>query len=502
MAVVGSGTLLVASLPQLGQQHALVNANADEHNVIAELQGVVVRFGDTEAVAGVDLALRKGEVHALLGENGAGKSTLLKVLAGLLRPNEGSVRSLPGTRIAYVPQELELPWTLTVSDWLFLGHEIKTRWHCIDRRRQQRQTTEWLSRFGVAANPEVRLNSLSPPLLKWVQILRGARMQPDLFLLDEPSAFLSQADSERLFRHLRELRARGTAIVYVTHRLAEVAAVADWVTVLRDGRKVASGPQRSFLAGDLVRLMAGGGATPMRPAHGSSKRGDVTLRVTGLTSGIVRDVSFCISAGEIVGLAGLAGSGRSTLLEAIAGIRHFYAREFWRAEPTALVPEDRFRKGLFYRLSLRENVFLPAPSCWLQPKRERDVLRAWLDRLHIRAPSTEAPIFSLSGGNQQKVLLARALRRAPRLVLLDEPTAGVDVATKAEIHRLFRQLARASCAVLWASSDAQELLEASHRVLALRHGRLVADLPVEALDETRLVALITGADRTALAEQS
>ncbi|GBD25746.1 Ribose import ATP-binding protein RbsA [bacterium HR30] len=471
----------------------------NQRHVVAKLERVGVHFGDTRAVDGIDLAFRTGEVHALLGENGAGKSTLLKVLAGLLTPQTGCVTMKPGVRIAYVPQELELPWTLTVTDWLFLGQERKTRWRWLDLRSEQILAREWLQRFGLALDPKASLASLSTPQLKWVQIVRAARMEPDLFLLDEPSAPLSQADSEALFRHLRKLRDQGTAIVYVTHRLAEVQALANRVTVLRDGHVVASGTQQSFRAEDLVRLMAGSGAGP--PPRQTGAPGDLCLYVDRLGTGIVRDVSLSVCQGEIVGVAGLAGSGRSTLLEALAGIRRFRARQFWRAEPTAFVPEDRFRKGLLYRLSIRDNVFLPAPSFWLQPKWERNELNQWFERLRIRASGVEAPISSLSGGNQQKVLLARTLRRAPRLLLLDEPTAGVDVATKADIYRLFQELAHAGCAVVWASSDAHELLQASHRVIVLRHGRVVADTAAVALNEAQLVALITGADGAVISEQ-
>ncbi|MCX8073261.1 MAG: sugar ABC transporter ATP-binding protein [Candidatus Binatia bacterium] len=460
-------------------------------DTIAELHNVSVRFGDTRAVDAVSLTLRSAEVHALLGENGAGKSTLLKVFAGLVRPNTGAVRARQGIRVAFVPQELEMPWTLTVADWLFLGHEMKTRWHSLDRDRQRASASEWLRRFRLTLSADAPLATLSAPQLKWVQILRAASMKPDLLLLDEPTATLSLADTAVLFEYLTTMRASGAAVVFVTHRLAEIQSLADWVTVMRDGQVVASGPQPSFPPDHLLKLMAGSGK--VQPSLPSPPQGTLCLQVAELSSGQVHGVSFTLQEGEIVGLAGLSGSGRSTLLEALAGLRPFTATRFFRVEPSAFVPEDRLRKGLLPSLSLRENVFVPAPHSWLHHRRERELLRPWLDRLRIRSAGPDAPLSSLSGGNQQKVLLARALRRQPRLLLLDEPTTGVDVATKADIYALLQSLAREGCGVLWASSDAQELLEHSHRVLALYRGRLIADRLSSSLNEAELVALITGA---------
>ncbi|GIW45423.1 MAG: ribose import ATP-binding protein RbsA [Candidatus Binatia bacterium] len=471
-----------------------MHPNSAPSRCAAEIHEVTVRFGETRAVDGVSLELRAGEIHALLGENGAGKSTLLKVLAGVLHPQHGAVHVAPGTRIAWVPQELELPWTLTVEDWLFLGSERKNRWRLLDRKRQRAIAGEWLARFGISVDPSESLGRLSAPVLKWLQIVRALRSRPHLLLLDEPTAMLSHVDCASLFPHLRALAQEGVAVVLVTHRLAEVLAAADWVTVLRDGRVAASGARAAMSARDLICFMAG--EAPRAATHKPLPQPRVALEVRALDAGILRCVSLAVRAGEIVGVAGLAGSGRSTLLEALAGLRPFQAAQFSCEQPAILVPEDRLRKGLAFTLSARENVFLPAPRWWVRPLWERRQTQMWFDALRIRAPGVDAPIASLSGGNQQKVLLARALERHPRVLLLDDPTAGVDVTTKAEIHGLLHDLAERGCAILWASSDTQELLEVSHRVIALCRGRVVADLDAASATESALVALMTGAADT------
>jgi len=452
-------------------------------------RGVGVRYGATTALADIDLELRPGEVHAVVGENGAGKSTLLRVLAGAVR-HTGTIDTAV-QHLAWVPQDARLPPDLTVTEWLFLGAELCGPLGWLRRRAMREATVATLGHLGAHIAADARVGTLTAPQGKQVQLARAVRNRPDVLLLDEPTAVLGEAETAQLFRVVRELKAAGTGVLYVSHRLDEVLAIADRVTVLRDGRRVSTDPVRAVDSATVIQRMVGREI----PAHTRAERrlGEVVLQVTDLAAGHVRRVSLSVRRGEVVGLAGLVGAGRSEVLEALAGVRRLRGGTIARHAPAAFVPEDRGRNGLVPTLSVRENLFLPAPSRWLRARRERLELARWMNRLHIRARSTETAIDSLSGGNQQKLLLARALRRQPELLLLDEPTAGVDVGAKAEIHACIRQLAADGAGIVLASSDLPELLLLCDRIVALRGGRPVGELAAAVASEPRLAALITGA---------
>ena len=460
------------------------------HAPVLSARGLTVRYDATTALDGVDLDIGPGEVHAIVGENGAGKSTLLRVVAGSTGVLGGRCDLHPGTRIAWVPQEPLLPPDLTASAWIFLASELRTRLGFLARGRMDAEARQVLAAIGSAVRPEARLGSLSAPERKQVQIARAVCATPDLLLLDEPTAVLSGADTERLFTAIRELRARGTAVLYVSHRLDEVLAIADSVTVLRDGRRVSTDPVAAVDVPTLVQRMVGRDIA--RGHTAPVNLGDVVLRVRDLASGPARNVSFDVRQGEIVGLAGLVGAGRSEVLEAIAGLRRLRAGHVASAAVPALLPEDRSRKGLVGALCVRENLWLPPGGTLLRPGRERRATVQWLEQLAIRARGPEAAIESLSGGNQQKLLLARVLRRQPRLLLLDEPTAGIDVGTKADIHDIVRRLAASGAAVLLASSELPELLVLCDRIVALYGGTVVGTLDTARTTEPEIAALITG----------
>ena len=458
---------------------------------LVEARGLVVQYGATRAVDGVDLTLQSGAIHAIVGENGAGKSTLLRAIARAVHPTAGTIAVDASARVAWVPQETLLPPDLRVADWIFLGCELRGRARWLRDKAMRDAAVAALRAIGCAAEPGARLGSLPLPQRKQVQLARALRAAPDVLLLDEPTAVLGEVETRDLFSAVRTLRQRGSAVLYVSHRIPEVLAIADRVTVLRDGRHVSTDPVHAVDAGTLVRRMVGRDV----PEHRRPNRraGEPVLRLLGATTAQVRNLSLMVRRGEIVGLAGLVGAGRSAVLEAVAGLHAVQAGQIDCAVPRAFVPEDRGSKGLVATLSVRENVCLPAAGWFVSTTRERAETHRWIDRLHIRAAGTEAAIDSLSGGNQQKVLLARALRDHPQLLLLDEPTAGVDIGAKADIHDLICRYADGGAAILLASSDLPELLALCDRIVALRAGAAVAEVAAN-VSEEQLAALITGAD--------
>lgn len=452
-----------------------------------------VRYGATIALEGVDLELRRGEVHAVVGENGAGKSTLLRVLAGAEMPRAGRRVLAPGATLAWVPQEAVLPADLDAAAWIFLGDEQRGRFGLLRARAMRAAAAAALRAIGCHAEPDARLGALTASQRKQVQLARALRRPVDVLLLDEPTAVLGAAETARLFAAVRELTQRGAGIVYVSHRLEEVLGLADRITVLRDGRRVATHTIGTVDVDDLVRAMVGRDVSRAASRAHRAAAGEAVLRVRDLTVGHVRDLSLTVHAGEIVGIAGLVGSGRSAVLEGLAGLRPLRGGSVEHAAAPVLVPEDRLRNGLVPTLCVRENLFLPAAGWRLRAAAERLESIEWIERLAIRTSGSEATIDSLSGGNQQKLLLARALRHRPRLLLLDEPSAGVDVGAKAEIHATIRELSAAGTAVLLASSDLPELLSLCDRIAVLYHGSCVGIVDATATSEEEVAALMTGA---------
>lgn len=457
---------------------------------LVSVHGASVRYGPTIALADVDLDIHAGEVHAVVGENGAGKSTLLRAVAGMLVPDTGTVTLRDDAQLAWVPQETVLPLDLSVSQWLFLGREIRSRFGCLDARAMQVEAARALEELGCAARPDDRLGTLSLPQRKQCQLARVLVHGGNVLLLDEPTAVLGDRETQRLFALLRMLQQRGCGVLYVSHRLEEVRSVADRITVLRDGRRVSTDAMAAVDTPMLVRRMVGRDLavrSPRRHAPGAP-----VLHIVDVTAGPVHDLSLTVCRGEIVGLAGLVGAGRSALLEAVAGLRPLRAGRIDCRARVAFVPEDRGSKGLVSGLGLRDNLFLPSETWFIRRRRERRAAQRWIERLRIRTASTECAIDTLSGGNQQKLLLARALRHDPELLLLDEPTAGVDIGAKAEIHQLICQLA-AGAAILLASSELPELLALCDRIIALRAGAVVGIVSAATASEADLAGLITGA---------
>jgi ribose transport system ATP-binding protein len=475
------------------------------------MSAISKRFPGVVALDRVDFDLAAGEIVALVGENGAGKSTLMKILAGIHRADSGEIR-IDGTvvtmhgpgdaarlGIAVIHQERELIDTLDVAGNVFLGREPIRGGplRLLDRRRMLVESEQQLARIGVRIPARTPLRDLSAAQQQLVSIVRALSMNARMLILDEPTSSLTSTDADRLFGVLRELRRAGTGIVYISHRLKEIELLADRAVVLRDGRNAGT-LERGAIAHDrLVQLMVGRAVDVAHTRTNETPAGAPVLRVDRLRTGRYPDVevSLDVRGGEVLGIAGLIGAGRSELAEAICGVgprragqvlldgrplRIHSAGDAIR-HGICLVPEDRRRCGVVGAMTVRENVTLPALAAYarlglVRRRSEAEAAARMTAALGVRAASIETAVATLSGGNQQKVVLARWLALRPRVIVFDEPTQGVDVGAKAEIHRLIRNLAEEGAAVVMISSDMEEIVAESDRVAVMHDGRITGIL--------------------------
>ena len=477
---------------------------------VLQMTAISKRFPGVVALDAVDFELAAGEIVALVGENGAGKSTLMKILAGIYRPDSGEIRmdgaprevhtpaDAAGRGIAVIHQELEVIGTLDVAGNVFLGREPTNGGplRLIDRRAMEVETERQLGRIGVRLAPRTPLRQLSTAQQQLVAIVRALSMNARVLILDEPTSSLTNSDADRLFTVLRDLRSQGTGIVYISHRLREIEALADRAVVLRDGRNAGTLTREVLTRDRLVQLMVGRAvdSAPLRPA---GKAGPVRLQIDGLRTGRYPaiDVSLTVNGGEVLGIAGLIGAGRSEVAEAVCGVGvRLAGRIAVDGQPLpidsprdairqgiCLVPEDRRGRGVIGPMSVRENLTLPSLASYarigiVELSSEAAAAQQVSTALTVKASSIEAPVATLSGGNQQKVVLGKWLARRPRIVFFDEPTQGVDVGAKAEIHAAIRQLADEGAAVVMISSDLDEIVSHSDRVAVMHEGRVTGVL--------------------------
>ncbi len=488
------------------------------------LRDIYKAFPGVQALAGVSLDLYPGEVHALVGENGAGKSTLIKIAAGVYPPDAGEIlfegRSvrLEGPRhaaalgIAVIHQEPYLFPTLSVLENLFMGFQPRRGpLGLVDWRAMARRAEAVFRELGISLPLDGPAGDLSAAQQQLLQIARALLQDARVLIMDEPTSSLSQKEVQILFEIVRRLRDRGVGILYISHRLEEVFALADRVTVLRDGQWVGTYPIAEVTPETLIARMVGRALTQLFP-HTPHPPGPVLLRVHRLRrSGVFEEISFEVRAGEIVGMAGLVGAGRSEVAQAIFGIlppeegfievdgRRMVPRTPWEAMAAGLfyIPEDRHRQGIVGPLSVRENLTLAilrrlTRFGLLDLRAERTLAQTYRERLRIRVADLDQPIAALSGGNQQKVVVARGLATRPRILILDEPTRGIDVGTKAEIHRLMDELAAQGIGILMISSELPEILGMSDRILVMQAGRLVGELRRDEATQEGIMALAMG----------
>ncbi len=487
------------------------------------LVDVTKSFGSVRALRGLSLELRSGEIHALVGENGAGKSTLVKTIAGVHRPDGGQVlvdgrptefaapADAQRAGVAVIYQEPTLFPDLSVAENIFVGRQPRTRMRTIDRGRMRRDTREVFARLGVDMDPDRPARGLSIADQQLVEIAKALTRQARVLVMDEPTAALSGVEAERLFTVARTLRDSGAALLFISHRFDEVFALCDRITVVRDGAFVSCDPTGDLDVDTVVRRMVGREVNSLYPKE-EAERGEVLLEIDGLTRhGVFADVSFSVRAGEIVALSGLVGAGRSEVVRAVFGVDRYDAgtvRVEGRPLPPgrpraamaagiALVPEDRRQQGLVMESSIERNA--TATRRWplsrlglLRPRAERDSAREWGERLSLRFGRLTDPVSTLSGGNQQKVVLAKWLSTEPRVLFVDEPTRGIDVGTKAEVHRLLSTLAGRGLAIVMVSSELPEVLGMADRVLVMHEGRVTAHLDRAEADEESVMYAATG----------
>lgn len=485
-----------------------------------EVRDIAMQFPAVRALDGVSLLFQSGEVHGVIGENGAGKSTLMKILSGLQQPTSGTVvldgspTVLNGVRdaldrgIAMIHQELNLVDELTVAENVFLGREI-TKGGLLDRATMITKTKSYLEQVHAPFSPTTKVGDLSIAGKQLVEIAKALGSNAQILIMDEPTAVLSDPEADALFELIAKLKANGVTVLYISHRLPEVCAICDRISVLRDGKWVATLEEKTAKPADLANLMVGRELSDFYPAKLPAPTSDPILEVKNArVSDYVKDASFSVRPGEILGLSGLVGAGRTELAEAIIGVRSFSGQVLVNGKSVSIrspreakrigiayVSEDRKHLGLILSQSTVNNTTLANLSAFgtvVNRKAERATTAKWKQDLDIRVGDVEAPVLFLSGGNQQKVSLAKWLETKPKVLILDEPTRGVDVGAKREIYNLIQKLAGEGLACVVISSELPEIIGLCHRTIVMREGRTVGEVPGENLTEEAIMQLAAG----------
>ncbi|TFC18391.1 sugar ABC transporter ATP-binding protein [Cryobacterium glucosi] len=472
-----------------------------------ELRGVAKAFGSVVALTSADLTVHMNSIHALVGENGAGKSTLVKIVAGLYQRDAGdfllrgesvdfrSTAEAKAAGIAVIYQEPTLFPDLSVTENIFMGRQPTQRFGRIDRKAMRAEAEELFTRLAVRIDPDRPAEGLSIADQQIIEIAKAISVDARVLIMDEPTAALSGVEVDRLFAVARSLRDEGRALVFISHRFDEVFALCDTITVMRDGQYISTDAIQSTSVDEIVRRMVGREVTDLFPKE-VAPVGDVLLEVEGLTSaGVFHDVSFTVRSGEIVGLSGLVGAGRSEIVRAVFGVDRYdsgavrmHGKSVPKLNPTAamaagmaLVPEDRRKQGLVLESSVARNLTLSTRTRlsrfgFIDSSLENRAAKDWAGRLEVKTNALDTEVGTLSGGNQQKVVLGKWLSTNPEVLIIDEPTRGIDVGTKAEVHRLLSQLAGEGLGIVMISSELPEILGTADRVLVVREGRITAEI--------------------------
>jgi ribose transport system ATP-binding protein len=483
------------------------------------------QYGGVQVLFDVSIELRAGDVHALIGENGAGKSTLMKILSGYQPPSAGAIQ-LAGTTtlfpsseaaeaagIVLIHQEFNLAEQLTVEANIFLGREIK-RGPFLDLRAMRARARALLAELETGIDPGTRVSDLAVPDKQMVEIAKALVRDARVLILDEPTAVLTPKESRVLFRQIERLRAQGVAILYTSHKLDEVRAIADSVTVLRDGRHVVTAPAATMTEDEMARQMVGRDLSELFPPKAPAPTAEIVLEALTVP-GYVTSASFHLRRGEILGVAGLVGSGRTELMEGLMGLRRAHGKVRVMGQPVhirnpsdaaalglAYLTEDRKGRGLLLGKSMRTNLTLLGldrfSGLLIDEAAEDRALDQAIREFDIRAPQRDVAVGNLSGGNQQKLLLAKTMLIAPEIVIIDEPTRGIDIGTKQQIYGFIERLAAAGKSVIVISSEMGEVIGLSHRVIVMRAGRIMGELSGDAIGEDGILRHAMGLDKTAM----
>ncbi|CAN7530644.1 sugar ABC transporter ATP-binding protein [Rhizobium sp. LjRoot258] len=505
-----------STMAAVRQSGAVPNA---EYLLSAE--GVRKEFPGVVALDDVQFRLKRGTVHALMGENGAGKSTLMKILAGIYIPDKGEVR-LKGVEIqlkspldalengiAMIHQELNLMPFMTVAENIWIRREPKNKFGFVDHAAMFRQTDELFRRLNIDIDPEIQVRELSVANRQMVEIAKAVSYNSDVLIMDEPTSALTEREVEHLFRIIRDLRAQGIGIVYITHKMNELFEIADEFSVFRDGRYIGTHASTDVTRNDIIRMMVGREITQMFPKE-EVPIGDVVLSVKNLSlNNVFHDVSFDVRSGEILGVAGLVGSGRSNVAETLFGVTpatsgtiELFGKKTDIASPTvairhrmAFLTEDRKDTGCLLILSVLENMQIAVlqdsfvKGGFVQESSIEATCEDMAKKLRVKTPNLDERVENLSGGNQQKVLIGRWLLTKPKILILDEPTRGIDVGAKAEIHRLVTEMARNGVAVIMISSEMPEVLGMSDRIMVMHEGRVTGFLNRDEATQIKVMEL-------------
>lgn len=487
---------------------------------VLEAEGISKQFPGVKALDNVSLKIKPGSVHALMGENGAGKSTLMKCLIGIYRPDAGTikVKGQPVTfndtlaalhsGISMIHQELNLVPHMTVAENIWLGRE-PAKLGFVNHEELNRKTRELLAHLKIKLDPETQLGTLSIANQQMVEIAKAVSYNADVLIMDEPTSALTEGEVVHLFAIIRELKQQGKGIIYISHKMDEIFAITDEVSIFRDGTSIASDKTENLTKQSLITMMVGRELTQMFPKF-NNNIGEEVLRVAGLRrSGWFHDISFAVKRGEILGVAGLVGAGRSEVMESLFGMHPAEGGEIYIEglpvkidspskaieQGLAFLTEDRKKSGLFLVLSVVENMSIVNLSAYTskngfvsQTQMVKDCMEQ-ISKLNIKTPTMDQIINNLSGGNQQKVLIARWLLAQPKILILDEPTRGIDVGAKAEIYRLISELAHRGVAIILVSSELPEILGMSDRVMVMHAGRITAILDKDEADQEKIMAL-------------